>query len=142
MTTETRSMIAKVHIARKDLALDDTTYRALLVRVTGQESCAKMNNGQLSKILDEFKRLGWKAKRPRKSGQRKMADDAQSRMVRGMWITLHQHGLVRDASEEALAAYVKRMTGIEDLAWLNEAQVSKVINGLRAWVQREGLDGY
>lgn len=138
--TEIRSMIAKVHIARKDLALDDTTYRALLMRVTGRESCSKMNMGQISQILDEFKRLGWKPRRPRKSGQRKMADDAQSRMVRGMWITLAQNGIVRDSSEEALAAYVKRMTGMEDLAWLNAAQVNKVINGLRSWLQREGLD--
>lgn len=36
-----RTLIAKIHIAKKDLAMDDATYRDVLVRVTGKDSCKR-----------------------------------------------------------------------------------------------------
>lgn len=45
-------------------------------------------------------------------------------------------GIVRDSSEQALAQWVKRETGIDSLQWLNSAQASRVIEKLKKWQHR------
>lgn len=63
MTDLTRARDLKlIHIARKAMAWDEATYRAILVRVTGQESAAAMNARQRKAVIDEFARLGWRVK--------------------------------------------------------------------------------
>jgi phage gp16-like protein len=49
-----REMLAKVHIARKDLGIDDDTYRDVLTRVTGRTSSADCTRSQIVDLLDEF----------------------------------------------------------------------------------------
>ncbi|GFK94442.1 hypothetical protein NNJEOMEG_02287 [Fundidesulfovibrio magnetotacticus] len=57
---ETRgSLLAKVHIAKKDLALDEDTYRAVLKRVTGHESARDCSLPELVRVVAEFRRKGW-----------------------------------------------------------------------------------
>lgn len=58
--------IKKIHIAQRDLCLDDDTYRAVLERVTGQRSAADLDAKQRRAVIDEFYRLGWKPKTHRK----------------------------------------------------------------------------
>ena len=58
----TRALLAKVHIAKKELALSDETYRDILARVTGCQSSRDCSERQLEQLLDEFRRLGWKPK--------------------------------------------------------------------------------
>ena len=67
---------------------------------------------------------------------RKLADDDQSKMIRGIWIELHHLGAVRDSSETALASYVKRMTRVSALQWLDVKQAQLVIEALKKWRQR------
>lgn len=38
MTSFRSPLLAKIHIARKDLGLDEDTYRAVLIRITGKRS--------------------------------------------------------------------------------------------------------
>ena len=57
-----RTLIAKIHIAKKDLAMDDATYRDVLVRVTGKDSCKKMSLAELKKVVMDMKRLGFTPK--------------------------------------------------------------------------------
>ena len=60
MTTPYRNaMIAKVQIARKSLALDDATYRAMLAELTGKTSCANLSAKELQAVLAELRRKGW-----------------------------------------------------------------------------------
>lgn len=60
MSTPYRNaMIAKVQIARKQLSLDDITYRAMLESVTGKHSCAKCSANDLQMVLAELRRKGW-----------------------------------------------------------------------------------
>jgi phage gp16-like protein len=51
-----------IHIARKQMAWDENTYRAILERVTGVASAADLNARQRKAVIDEFVRLGWKVK--------------------------------------------------------------------------------
>lgn len=60
-----RALTAKIHIARKELGLDEETYRAMLHTHTGQSSTAAMSDDQLRTVLDQLKRQGFEGK-PRK----------------------------------------------------------------------------
>lgn len=61
-----RSQLAQIHIAKKDLGLDDDTYRALMIDVAGVDSAADLTAKQRRAVLERFEEKGWKkAKRPR-----------------------------------------------------------------------------
>ena len=49
----------KIQIARRQLGLDDHTYRAILQRSAGVESSKDLTPRQIGRVLAEFERLGW-----------------------------------------------------------------------------------
>ncbi|MFO1421202.1 MAG: regulatory protein GemA [Candidatus Competibacteraceae bacterium] len=51
-----------IHAARRQMAWDETTYRAILERVAGKASAAILTAMERKAVLDEFARLGWRAK--------------------------------------------------------------------------------
>ncbi len=54
-----QSLLAKVHIAKKDMGLDEETYRSILERVTGHRSAGACAVHELTRVVDELRRLGW-----------------------------------------------------------------------------------
>lgn len=67
---------------------------------------------------------------------RSLADDAQSKKIRALWLDMAETGIVKNPSEAALAAYVKRLTGVDTLQWLSTEQASTVIETLKKWQKR------
>lgn len=58
-TTENRkAMLAKVHIGKKRLGIDDETYRALLSDSYGVNTAAKLSVKQLDNLLMRFQAMG------------------------------------------------------------------------------------
>lgn len=55
-----QKMLAKIHLAKKELGLDDDVYRDLLESVTGLRSCSKMNKTQLENVITELKIKGFR----------------------------------------------------------------------------------
>lgn len=138
--THRQAMTAKVHIAKKDLALTDDTYRQVLQRVTGKRSAADCNHRDLALVLEEFKRLGWKPKTGRKrAGPRPQATGPQAGKARALWLALFHLGEIDDPSEAALAAFARRVTKTEALQWLDAEQLGKVIEGLKDRCARAGF---
>ncbi len=74
------SAIAKVHVAKKQLGLDDETYRAVLRRVTGRDSAADLNEVQLGSVIREFVRLGWTGGADLRAGR-----TPTGRLIRALW---------------------------------------------------------
>lgn len=132
---ERARLIRLVHVAKRDLAMDDGDYRALLARIGKAESSADLGIPALRKVLEHMKRAGFQV-RPKAPGGRAKAADGQSRKIRALWLDLHGRGAVRDPSEAALGAFVRRMTGVEALQWLDSAKSSKVIEELKKWRNR------
>lgn len=58
-----KGLIAKIKVAQTQLQMDDNTYRAVLMRVTGINSCAKMTLSQLQEVAAEMERLGFQPTR-------------------------------------------------------------------------------
>ena len=133
-TDNRQRLIRLIHVAKRDLALDDDSYRAILQRIGKQASSSKLTILQLSQVLEYMKQAGFKVRS--KAGGRPLAKDCQSKMIRGIWLELAGMEVVRNASEEALATFVKRMAKVDTLQWLSTEQASLVIEHLKEWRQR------
>ncbi|MFT8646523.1 gp16 family protein [Gluconacetobacter sp.] len=129
------ALYAKLHIARKELNLDDDSYRAVLVRIGGHYSAKDMSVGQIEAVLKEFQRLGWKPK-PATSGRR-TPDSAKAyvRKIHALWNDMGTM-LSSGGSVEALRAYVEKQTGVSAPEFLRVEQAIQVIEGLKAWRAR------
>jgi phage gp16-like protein len=134
--TARNKLIAKIKIGQKQIGLSDDDYRAMLSDRYDVESSTQLTDAQLGNLIQHMERLGFQPIPSANATARKLADDRQSKMIRGIWLELHQQGVVRNPSEQALAAYVKRQTGVERLEWLTMVQASNVIESLKAWRDR------
>ncbi|WOF75334.1 regulatory protein GemA [Parvibaculaceae bacterium PLY_AMNH_Bact1] len=129
-------LIRLVHIAKKQRKLDDETYRDLLERETGLRSAGDMTDDQLEKVMAAFRAQGFKTKRQ----QRTTVKHDQGRFIVALWIDLWQLGAVEDRRDAALDAFVKRQTGVERMLWLSPRQANSVVEALKDWCKREGLE--
>jgi len=142
------TLLRLVQVARRELTqlgrLDEGGYRATLERIAGKSSAAELDVSELTKVLDYFKSMGFKVRSkagptlemPAPQPSRALALDAESRKVRALWLFLFQLGVVKDASEEALAAYVKRLAGVDALQWVDREQAERLIESLKKWAMR------
>lgn len=134
-----REELAKIHIGKKDLGLSDDLYKDILFQAGKVESSADLTWQGRRAVLERFAELGWKVKPSKRTSarsSRRLADDPQSKMLRGMWIELHKAGKVTDPSEVALCKFVKRMTGKDALEWLSNRDVTVVKKALEEWGER------
>jgi len=135
-----RQLYGKIEIAKKDLGLDEDTYRDMLEEKFGVRSRTDLRDGQLVQLVEDFKSLGWRPKpskrRQRRDHGRPLADDPQAKKARALWLSLYWLGIVRDKREAALAGYVKRMAGVDALQFVTNWE--PIIEGLKAWATREG----
>ncbi|KAF7600607.1 MAG: hypothetical protein CGU28_03215 [Candidatus Dactylopiibacterium carminicum] len=137
-------LIRLIHVGRRELAMDENTYRSIIREKTrgAHDSAADCSVTQLERVIAHLKSAGFKVKvnasagTQRRGGNRAMADDDQSRMIRGIWLELHGMGIIRDPSEQAMAAFVCRHTKIEALQWLSSKQASSVIEHMKKWRNR------
>jgi hypothetical protein len=81
-------------------------------------------------LLDRFNR-GWKGP----SGHR-----AHSGKVRALWWTLYWLGAVDSPNDRAIDAFVERQSGVSALRFLDSRQAHAVIEALKAWAARSGVD--
>lgn len=139
----TRAEFAKIHIAVKELGISDDVYRDILKIHFNKGSSKSLNTREVGALLAHFKGLGWKPRYKKKGGKSSLplAQDRMSRKIRALWITLHKEGVVKDSSEQALARFAKRITGVAALQWLDTKQKGKVIAALNAWSERTGKEG-
>lgn len=134
-----RSLIAKVHVAKKELGLADDDYQAILIRITGHSSSAMLSEDKLVAVLVEFEAKGWKAK-PRKKGTARAADTRLALKSRALWISLYQLGAIRNGSEEALEAFACRQLKCVKMQWADQSLGYRLVEALKSIGQRNGWD--
>lgn len=152
--------IKLIHTAKKALALTDDSYRAIIWRFSGNstDSSAKLTGPQRRDVIEHFRTLGFKpeARRPgsvvggpyRRGGhshKRQAARPAepyraQVGKLQALWFSLYQLGVVRENTSAACEAFVRRHTGIQALRWNDAEDLSRAIECLKGWCQREGYD--
>jgi phage gp16-like protein len=133
---------AIIQIGRKELGLDEDTYRDLLHDVTGKRSVREMTLDQLDAVIDRMKADGFKPKprakrQPARAGTRPMDTSPLGRKMRALWLAGYHLGVIRDPKESALAAFAKRQTGVPALQWLVDRDAERVIEALKDMLARE-----
>ncbi|WP_024302248.1 gp16 family protein [Pseudogulbenkiania sp. MAI-1] len=135
-TTHRPALLAKVHIARKELGLQDDAYRALLAQVTGKTSAKDLDDQALEKVLAHFKKCGWQ---PAKSIAKKHGQRPQTVKSREAYIDKIE-ALLADAGRHwsYAQALASRMFGVEKLEWCDDGQVKSVMVALEIESRRHG----
>ncbi|AFL75377.1 gp16 family protein [Thiocystis violascens] len=101
--------IVYIHIAKQALGLDDATYRAMLQRIGGVSSSAKLNGAQRAALLAEFRAAGWKPTPPKRAGRGPRADAlARKALLRKVQALLADQQLPWSYAE----AIVRRQRGL------------------------------
>ena len=130
--------LAKIHIAAKQLGLDDLTYRDILENIAGVRSAALLDDNGRILVLKRFKELGFKPKHKDEEGYRSFRKSARKS---GMDMPssadraplLSKIGAIL-ADLKLSWAYAdgiaKKMFGIDRVRWLYPDQLSKVVVAL------------
>lgn len=131
-------LIKLIHVARRDLAMEEDSYRAILRAKTGHASTADCNVVELERVIDHMKKAGFKVRQPNKPGasRRPLSTADLDSKIRAVWLQLHQLGAIGNPDESALAAYVKRVAGVDDLRFLRGQAAVKVLESLKQWGAR------
>jgi phage gp16-like protein len=137
-----RSMEGKVHVAKKEMGLDEDTYRGMMMNVTGKASLTQLSDAEVEKLIEDFKTKGWQAK-PKSGaagGVAKRADHPVARKARALWISLYQLGAIENHSEQALEAFAARQLKCDRLQWTRQDHADGLIEALVAIARRNGWD--
>lgn len=126
---------AAIHAGLRALGLaEEEDRRALYARVTGKQSLREMAPRERQAVLDELRRLGW-VPRPRAD---RLAGPYAAKL-RALWIAGWNLALVREPGDRALAAFVRRQTGLDHPRWLTDPVLAeKAVEGLKIWLARDG----
>lgn len=130
---------AKIHVGCKQLGIDEEDRRDLYERVTKKRSLTDMSPAEHSQVVDELKRLGFK---PTSKASRKGLEGQYAKKLQALWIAAWNLGIVKNKSDNALLAFVKRQTGVDHTRFLRHKEdADKAIEALKAWMAREaGVD--
>lgn len=145
-----KTHLAKIHIAKKDLHLDDATYRQIIREVGGVRSgsSADLDESGRNRVLAHFKAVGWKSKRkPRPRVTRNneiLASNDQVKLIRHIWIRMAEDGAVKAGDETGLRAWVRSATrryhpqhaGYSAPEFLPRWVAINVIEQLKKWAAR------
>lgn len=136
-TISKKKYIQLIHVAKSKLGLDDDVYRDILNNETGKNSTKDMNISELIRVLNRLKSNGFTVQPQTKE----MADTPQNNLILHLWNTLHKHDEVRNPSEQALFAFIKRhFRNLKSINELTGYQASKIIEHLKNWCLREDID--
>lgn len=134
------SSLAAIHVAKKQLGLDEDTYRAKLTNITGKPSAKDMTEAERQKVLTVLRNEGftpaenaWRpVDRPKLTGR-------FAAKLQALWIAAHNLAIVENRDDGALIAFVKRQTGIDHVRFLRfPDDARKAVEALKAWIARAG----
>lgn len=126
-------LMAKIHIGKKDLGLDDDTYRDVLWRVTGKRSCKDMTIAQLQDVVKDMENSGFKPKAAPKHGRKPSVIGKREPLMGKIHAMLTDMGLHWNYAHGMADSMFK----IKRLQWLNDNQLYKLTQALSVHQQRE-----
>lgn len=128
-----KKQIQLIHIARAQAGMDEETYRAML-RQYGVKSSTELSFGQAEEVLRSFVKNGFVMRAtslPAHPGagvyRDHYATPRQIGLIKHLWFTSES---VQRKSTESLLSFIKRISGVDDFAWLERGQVQKVIKAI------------
>lgn len=134
------SHTAAIHVLKAKLQLSDADYRALLKALTLHSSSKDMTEPQRRQVRDHMQRMaeraGLAAPKSVNWRDKRAAASPQERKVWAIWNALKRAGVIENASEQALNAWVKRTVQVEALRFCTGPQLDTLIEALKCWQAR------
>lgn len=127
-----KAMIAKIHIAKKELKLDDYSYRYILRETTGKDSCKNMSYQELQMVLQVLYGLGFSPKK--KASIYELSPDKDG-IIRNL--TRVAESVMGSGWKKRIRGYIRKKFGIDELRFLNYRQLTDVFAFLRAIQRKE-----
>lgn len=119
-----RTDLAKIHLARKQLQMDDATYRAMLKLVANVNSSSDLTLAGRLKVLQHLQKLGARFT----TSRQKRTTVAQSKeMLASKVKALLADGKYPDSYADGMA---KRMFAVDRWEWLESEQLHKLVAAL------------
>lgn len=131
-----KRQLGKIHQAKKQLNLDDSTYRSLLERVTGKNSSALMTHQERNAVIQEFTRLGFKYT---EAASRKRVFAGCPKNVKEVPLLRRCEALLANGKLPWSYAHAmaKRMFDVTRVEWLNDQQLHKLVSALQVDANRK-----
>ncbi|WP_368921845.1 regulatory protein GemA [Comamonas aquatica] len=139
--------IAAIHVLKNQLQLAESDYRALLLHLTGHNSCKDMQPPQQLQVREHMQKLAVRMGLPQTShrspltaeqfAQVKRKASPKERKVWALWHQLGRDGLVDNTSGQALNAWVQRQVGVSALRFATPAQLDTLIEAAKGWLERK-----
>jgi phage gp16-like protein len=127
--------LALLHVAKKQLAMTDDDWRAMLSRAAGYDSSADLDDIGFERVMLELRRLGFKSTSAKRSyGHRPgFATPAQIATMRTIWKEWHGD----DPDERALNAWLTRFHHVSALRFVTREKANAVLVALKAMLARK-----
>jgi phage gp16-like protein len=131
-------MLAKVHIAKKELGLDDAVYRVILQDEFGVDSSARLSIGELERLVGRFESKGWKSQKTSADRRPRTAENKQQQwQVEALKERIGQEVANSDLTELRLRGLVRKICGVDDLQWCGDAvRLKKLLAVIGAMLDR------
>lgn len=120
--------LAKIHIARAALGMDDPTYRAMLRDVGDVDSARDLTDLGRRQVLQHLHRLGWRATPPHAAGPDYPPE--RGPMIRKIHAMLLDAGRDRAYVEQGILPRMFGAAAPARLDWCSPDQLRKVIAAL------------
>lgn len=131
----TRDQLSVIHMAKKQLGLDDDTYRAVLLRQGGVESSKDLDQAGFESVMDYLTRSGFRSDWMKRTyGHRPgMASPNQVDLIKKLWRQWSD-----DGGESGLDHWLERKFQVSALRFATPAVAHKAITALKVMTARKG----
>jgi hypothetical protein len=111
-----RALLAKIHIAKKELRMSSPDYRALLMGGFGVPSATELPMKEMERLLEHFVRRGWRPK-PRSDRVASLSVRRRRRQVFALQARAREIlSQLEDRNERRLQGLCEKICGSRDLA--------------------------
>lgn len=131
----TPKQIALLHVAKKQLSLDDDSYRAILARYGRCESAADLTQPGFTAVIKYFTAMGFRSTWTQRTyGYRPtMATPAQIDLIRSLW---DKFSGKPDDNDAEINKWLERFHKVSSLRFVDNKKAAKVISALKAMLAR------
>lgn len=132
----TKKQIALLHVAKRDLGLDDETYRAILARYGRAESANDLGVAGFNRVMKYLTACGFRSTWTKRTfGYRPtMATPAQVDLIRSLWVKWRG---VADTDDIELNKWLSQFQKVGALRFVDNKKAAKVIHALKTMVRRK-----
>jgi len=112
-----RGLLAKVHIAIKELGISDDDYRGILMREFRVGSAAALSIMELQYLVAYFEEKGWEAQ----GGNRKSKIENRKSQCEALQGRAREIATEMEDGERRLHGLCKKLCGVDRLEWCRDA---------------------